>query len=75
MLLPVPTLVPPQLPRYQRQLPPVPKLPPDTLNVVDEPEQIVLLLALAEVARIEFVRTVIVLVRQAVVLQVPSARK
>ena len=41
-LLPVPTLVPPQLPLYHFQLPLVPVLPPFTLNVVLAPTHIVL---------------------------------
>jgi hypothetical protein len=40
--MPVPTEVPPQLPLYHFQLPPVPVLPPFTLSVVLLPTQIVL---------------------------------
>lgn len=55
-LLPLPTLVPPQLPRYQRQMPPVPKLPPDRVKVADPPGQIVLVFALILLAAVEFVQ-------------------
>ena len=37
MLLPAPTKVPPQLPRYHFQTAPVPNEPPLTVNVTDEP--------------------------------------
>lgn len=74
MLLPLPILLPLQPPLYQRQTPPVPKLPPLMLSVVLLPEQIVLLLAVMLLAAVEFDLTVTVTCRQPVVLQVPSAR-
>ncbi len=40
-LLPVPNVVPPQLPLYHLQLAPVPRLPPLTLKVVLFPRQMV----------------------------------
>jgi len=55
---PVPTHVPPQLPLYHTRLDPVPAVPPDALNVVDWPAQIVELLALTFVGAVELVFTV-----------------
>ncbi len=40
---PVPTNVPPQLPLYQFHVAPVPKLPPVTVRVVDDPLQMVVM--------------------------------
>ncbi len=60
-LLPVVTSVPPQLPLYHFQLPPVPNVPPFTLSVVLWPSQIVDELALALVAGTDVSRTVMVM--------------
>jgi len=55
---PVPTSVPPQPPLYHTRLDPVPFVPPDALNVVDWPAQIVGGFALALVGAVELVFTV-----------------
>ena len=72
-VLPVATDVPLQLPRYQFQLPPVPRLPPFKLNVLLWPLHMVdvplMLLAGTDVSL-----TVKVTVLHTVLLQVPSAR-
>jgi hypothetical protein len=72
-LLPVVTNIPPQLPLYHFQLPPVPNVPPFTLSVVLWPSQIVDELALALVAGTDVSRTVMVMFLHTVLLQVPSA--
>ncbi len=41
MLFPVPTYVPPQLPRYHFQTAPVPNEPPLTVNITDPPVKII----------------------------------
>jgi len=55
---PVPTRVPPQLPVYHTSWDPVPSVPPDALNVVDWPTQIVEGFALTFVGAVELVFTV-----------------
>jgi hypothetical protein len=72
MLLPVPTDVPPQLPLYHFQLAPLPRLPPLTLRFVFLPRQIVVVPVIEE-AGTEVSRTFTVMLRQRVLLQVPSA--
>jgi hypothetical protein len=73
MLLPEPTKVPPQVPLYQRKTPPVPRLPPLTVSVVLLPLQMVVVPVIAVGAE-DKVFTLTVVVAQAVVLHVPSAR-
>ena len=58
---------------YQYQFPEVPRLPPETVNVVVAPEQIVAGEEVAEVAIVERVLTVIEVLTHAVVLHDPSA--
>jgi len=70
--VPVPADVPPHEPEYHLQLPPVPKLPPVKPNAVLCPKQIVDVPVIA-VAGTEVSRTVTVILRQIVLLQVPSA--
>ncbi len=60
MLSPVPTDDPPQLPEYHCQAAPVPSEPPERLNVVELPLQIVEGLADALVAATESEFTTIV---------------
>ena len=60
MLAPVPTCVPPQLPEYHSHDAPVPREPPERLNVVELPLQIVEGLADALVAATESEFTTIV---------------
>ena len=72
-LLPVPTETPPQLPLYHFQDAACPRLPPLTLSVVFLPRHIVLV-PVIEVAGTEVSRTFTVILRQMVLLQVPSAR-
>jgi hypothetical protein len=71
----VPADVPPQLPVYHFQLADVPRLPPLTLSVrlpprqnVEEPEELI------EIAGTDVSFTVIVMLLQMLLLQVPSAR-
>jgi hypothetical protein len=52
MLLPVPTKVPPQLPRYHFQTAPVPSEPPFTVSTTDAPVMIEVEEALIEVAAV-----------------------
>jgi hypothetical protein len=73
ILDPVPAAVPPQVPLYHFQLAPVPRLPPLTLSVVLLPRQMVVV-PVMPVAGTEVSLTVTVMLRQMVVLQVPSAR-
>lgn len=72
--LPVVTKVPPQLPLYHFQLADVPNVPPEILRVLLWPSHIVAELALAKVAGTEVSLTVITMLLQTVLLQVPSAR-
>ncbi len=71
----MPADVPPQLPVYHFQLADVPRLPPLTLSVrlpprqnVEEPEELI------EIAGTDVSFTVIVMLLQMLLLQVPSAR-
>lgn len=73
-LVPVPTYVPPQLPLYHFQTAPAPKLPPDKDNVVEAPLQMVEDVAEIDTAGNDVSLTFMVVVTQAVVLHVPSAR-
>lgn len=73
METPVPTEVPPQEPSYHLQLPPVPKLPPVRVSVELWPLQMVDV-PIIEVAGVEVSLTVMLMLLQTVVLQVPSAR-
>jgi hypothetical protein len=68
----LPAIVTPQDAEYHFQFAPVPRLPPVTLNVVGEPEQIGVVPE-AEVAAVERVFIVTEVLAQAVVLHVPSA--
>ena len=72
-VLPVPTDVPLQLPKYHFQLPPVPKEPPLSDNVLLWPRQIVEV-PLMLLAGTELSLTVKVIVLHTVLLHVPSAR-
>ena len=72
-VLPVPTLVTPQLPLYHFQLAPVPKEPPLMLKLVDEPAHMVVFVALMLNTGTEVSRTAMVTFLQTVLLQVPSA--
>jgi len=71
---PVPTCVPPQVPLYHTRVDPVPLVPPDALNVVDPPAQIVEGLALTFVGAVEFVFTVTVTLAQLVGAQPTASR-
>jgi hypothetical protein len=73
MLLPVPIEVPPQVPLYHFQLAALPRYPPFTLNVVEEPLHTVEV-PVIEVAGLEVSRTVTTTLLQGEFLQVPSAR-
>ena len=72
--MPLPSAVPPQLPLYQYQSAPVPRLPPLIPIVVEFPEQIDELMLAADIADVETVPTCTSILTQLVVLQVPSAR-
>jgi hypothetical protein len=74
MLLPLPTAVPPQELLYHFQSALLPRLPPFTLRVTLEPLQTESAEAVMEVGAVEKVFTLMDLLAQAVVLQVPSAR-
>ena len=50
---PDPTDVPPQLPEYHSQAAPVPKEPPETVNVVDWPGHVGFTLTIAAAAALE----------------------
>ena len=65
--------VPVQLPLYHSQVAPVPNEPPLLERIVLWPRQIVVDVAVADVAGTDVSRTVSVKLRQTVVLQVPSA--
>ena len=71
---PVPTCVPPQLPVYHTSWDPVPAVPPDALNVVDWPAQIVEGFALTFVGAVELVFTVTVTLAQLVGAQPCASR-
>ena len=72
-LVPVPAEVPPHEPLYHFQLPPVPRLPPDSLSVLLWPlHNVVVPLMLFVGTDVSF--TVMLYDLQAVLLQVPSAR-
>ena len=73
MLLPVPIEVPPQEPLYHFQLAALPRYPPFTLNVVDEPLHTVEVPDI-EVAGLEVSRTVTTTLLHGEFLHVPSAR-
>ena len=70
---PLPNNAPPQLPEYQYQLEPGPKMPPLSLSVDDEPEIIAVGDAVADVGGVERVLIVNVPLTQGVVLHNPSA--
>ena len=72
-VLPLPASAPLQLPLYHFQLAPVPRLPPVIDSVVLWPLQIVVELAVADVAGTEVSFTVNVMLLQSVLLQLPSA--
>ena len=73
MELPVPTNVPPQLPLYQFHVAAVPRLPPFTVNVALPPEHTLVVEVVMDVAADEGAFILIVILEQAVELQVPSA--
>ena len=50
---PLPCNAPPQVPLYQYQSAPVPKLPPVILKIVESPEHIVVKVAVTELAEDE----------------------
>ena len=70
---PLPMDVPEQPPLYQYQLPPLPKIPPVTLNVVEPPIQRVDNVDVIELAPVEPVFTSISLLAHVVVLHAFSA--
>ena len=70
MLFPVPAEVPPHETVNHSAVAPVPALPPETVNVVLPPLQIVVV-PVAPVGAVDNVFTVTVTVPQVVVLQVP----
>jgi hypothetical protein len=72
MLLPVPTAVPAQLPLYHFHEAVCPNEPPKTESVVEVPRQMVLIPVMAVAGNDESCTTMLMLA-QAVVLQVPSA--
>ena len=73
MLLPVPIAAPPQELLYHFQLALLPRLPPLTLRLTLPPLQTESREAEMDVGAVEKVLTLMVLLTQAVVLQVPSA--
>lgn len=73
MLVPEPARVPPQLPVYHCQLAAVPRLPPLAESVAVPPEQMLVVVVLAEVAGVELEFTFSVTLEQVVVLQEPTA--
>lgn len=73
-VLPLPSKVPPQDPLYQLYCAPVPNVPPTADKLVVLPEQMVVAVAVALVGAVDNVLTLTVMLAQAVVLQVPSAR-
>ena len=72
-LVPVPTLVPPQLPLYHFQLPPVPNVPPFTLNTDGRPPHMVVTDAVTALTGVDVSLTVTLMLLHTVLLQVPSA--
>jgi hypothetical protein len=66
--------VPPHEPLYQYQSAPVPRIPPEVLKFVEPPSHMVDKVAIIELAEVELSFTVILILTQLVVLQVPSAR-
>lgn len=74
MLLPVPADVPAQIPVYQRITALLPRLPPFKRNVTDVPLHTESAVAVMLVGAAEKVFTFTALLRQTVVLQVPSIR-
>ncbi len=75
MLLPVPTRVPPQDAVYHLQRALLPSEPPFTVSVTAVEPQVESAEDVIPVGATEAVFTLITLVTQAVVLQVPSARR
>jgi hypothetical protein len=71
---PVPSRLLPQEPEYQYQFAPVPKEPPEILNVTEFPEQITGKFDVADWAATEKEFTVTVVLTHVVVLPIPSAR-
>ena len=72
---PIPIIVPPQLSVYHMRLDPVPAVPPDALNIVEEPAQIVGGFALTSVGSVELlVFTVTVTLAQLVGIPQPPSR-
>ena len=70
---PAPSGTPPHIPEYQYQSDKVPKVPPVIPKVVEFPVQIVVVLAVAEVAEVELSFTEIVTFTHKVELHAPSA--
>jgi hypothetical protein len=73
VVAPVTIYVPPQDDVYQNQLAPVPKLPPDTERVEDEPPLIAEGEADADVDEVELLSKSIKVLKHDVVLHCPSA--
>lgn len=71
-LVPVPTALVPQPLAYHCHVPPVPRLPPLTVKVLLFPEQIALAEGLADAGAVDTALTLIVILEQSVVLQVPT---
>ncbi len=74
ILVPLPMDVPPQLLLYHFHSALLPKFPPLTRSVTDEPTQIESAVDRILIGAVEKLFTKIVLLKQAVVLQVPSIR-
>ncbi len=75
MLLPVPAMVPPQDPVYQRQMALLPRDPPFTVRVTLEDPQVLSTEEIMDVGAVLRVLTTINRDTQAVVLHIPSARR
>jgi hypothetical protein len=73
-VLPEPIEVPPHVPAYHFQLAPVPKVPPLTVRTTSVPVQVVSSEALMLLAANESAFSVIILLTQAVLPHIPSAR-
>ena len=73
IVVPFPSYNPPQLPLYQLQTEPTPNEPPDNTKVEDEPVQIVDGVPFAILAGVALVFKVIIVLKQLVVLHIPSA--